>query len=71
MSAVAISLLYSPICDYLNLSVIVLHAAVTEALQAKIQALKVVKLNAVQMRSKKNKCPGCSNFTPTKQNTNN
>ncbi|PVH36395.1 hypothetical protein PAHAL_6G065500 [Panicum hallii] len=43
-----------------------LKDAVTETLQAKIQALNVMKLNAAQMRSKKNKCPGCSCLTPTK-----
>ena len=48
----AIFLLYCLICDYFNVTLIVLHAALSETLQAQIQALNYIKLNAVQMNSK-------------------
>ena len=36
----------------INVALIVLHAALSETLQAQIQALNYIKLNAVQMNSK-------------------
>ena len=41
-----------PFFSFINVSLIVLHAGLSETLQAQIQALNYIKLNAVQMNSK-------------------
>ena len=41
-----------PFSSSINVALIVLHAALSETLQAQIQALNYIKLNAVQMNSK-------------------
>ena len=41
-----------PFFSFINVTLIVLHAALSETLQARIQALNYIKLNAVQMNSK-------------------
>ena len=38
--------------SFINVTLIVLHATLSETLQAQIQALNYIKLNAVQMNSK-------------------
>ena len=41
-----------PFFSFINVNLIVLHAALSETLQAQIQALNYIKLNAVQTNSK-------------------
>ena len=41
-----------PFFSFINVTLIVLHATLTETLQAQIQALNYIKLNAVQTNSK-------------------
>ena len=41
-----------PFFSFINVSLIILHAGLSETLQALIQALNYIKLNAVQMNSK-------------------
>ena len=41
-----------PFFSFINVSLIVLHAGLSETLQAQIQALNYIKLNAVQTNSK-------------------
>ena len=41
-----------PFSSSINVALIVLHAALSETLQAQIQALNYIKLNAVQTKSK-------------------
>ena len=41
-----------PFSSSINVALIVLHAALSETLQAQIQALNYIKLNAVQTNSK-------------------
>ena len=41
-----------PFFSFINVNLIVLHAALSETLKAQIQALNYIKLNAVQTNSK-------------------
>ena len=41
-----------PFFSFINVTLIVLHAALSETLQAQIQALNYIKLNAMQTKSK-------------------
>ena len=41
-----------PFVSFINVTLIVLHVALSETLQAQIQALNYIKLNAVQTKSK-------------------
>jgi len=41
-----------PFFSFINVNLIVLHAALSETLQTQIQALNYIKLNAVQTNSK-------------------
>ena len=46
------SVIVVPFFSFINVSLIILHAGLSETLQAQIQALNYIKLNAVQTNSK-------------------
>ena len=45
-------MIVAPFFSFINVTLIVLHAGLSETLQAQIQALNYIKLNAVQTNSK-------------------